>query len=122
MQLSLYLDENRSDGRLRRALRKAGIDVVTAFELGMIGRSDDDHLERAASLGRVVYTADAKDFFRIHTEYMNLGRHHAGIAIAAHRGVSPERQAQQIVRLAARLSADDMRDRLEFLGDSPAQE
>ena len=44
--ISLYLDENLSP-KIASQLRRRGITVVTAHELGTLGDSDDNHLKRA---------------------------------------------------------------------------
>lgn len=43
----LYFDEDSMDEDLVSALRARGVDVITAFEKGMIGRVDDEHLDFA---------------------------------------------------------------------------
>ncbi|HEY4183452.1 MAG TPA: DUF5615 family PIN-like protein [Polyangia bacterium] len=63
MGLRLYADEC-VDGRITAGLRRRGVDVVTAADEQLLGASDDQHMERAAALGRVVLTAD-EDFFVI---------------------------------------------------------
>jgi hypothetical protein len=45
--LRLYLDEDSMDNALVQALRARGVDVLTAYEAGMIGRVDADHLDFA---------------------------------------------------------------------------
>jgi hypothetical protein len=59
------------------ALRKAGVDVLSAPEAGMLGATDDAQLRLAASLGRVLFTED-RDFVDLHYS----GVSHTGIAYA----------------------------------------
>jgi post-segregation antitoxin (ccd killing protein) len=47
--IPLYLDEDSMDRDLITALRARGVDVITAADTGMLGRSDEDHLEYAIS-------------------------------------------------------------------------
>ena len=61
--LRLYADEC-VDGRITAGLRRRGVDVVTAADERLLGASDDQHMERATVLGRVILTAD-EDFFVI---------------------------------------------------------
>jgi predicted nuclease of predicted toxin-antitoxin system len=57
-----------------RLLRIAGLDVVTAYEAGLIRTPDRDVLAAATAAGRAVLTLD-KDYVRLH----NRGAPHAGI-------------------------------------------
>ncbi len=56
MRIRLYVDEDAMDKDLLQALRARGVDVLTAFETGMIERSDEDHLEFVTRKGRVLYS------------------------------------------------------------------
>jgi hypothetical protein len=59
------------------ALRKVGIDVLSAPEAGMLGAVDEAQLQLATSLGRVLFTED-RDFVDLHYS----GVSHTGIAYA----------------------------------------
>jgi hypothetical protein len=89
-------------------LRGKGIDVLTTKEAGMLGGSDEAHLELATRLGRVLFTEDS-DFIALH----NRGLQHAGIAYAHHKSIG------QIVRgltLIYEVYEDyEMLARLEYL-------
>ncbi len=69
------------DGDLVRGLISRKIDVVTAHTESMINRTDDEHLEHAANLGRVLYSYNVRDFFDLHTGWIAAGRSHAGIVV-----------------------------------------
>jgi hypothetical protein len=69
-----YLDENLQLV-VADQLRKRGISVVTAHDLGLLGASDLVHFRRAAEMGAVICTHDA-DFLILAAQ----GHHHAGIA------------------------------------------
>ena len=62
MAIKFYTDEHVHPG-IAKALRKRGIDVLTAQQAGMLDVDDDEHLQFAASQGRVVFTQD-EDFRR----------------------------------------------------------
>lgn len=51
-RIRLYFDEDAMQNALVVALCARRIDVLTASDWGMVGRSDEDHLSRAASDGR----------------------------------------------------------------------
>ena len=65
------------------SLRAHGVDVLTAFEAGMIEKPDEDHLAYATAQDRVLCTFNVRDFFRLHAEYQQKGRRHAGIILVA---------------------------------------
>jgi len=73
----LYLDEDCSDKRLKKALIKLGYDVQTTPEAGNIGKDDKAQLIYAISQNRAIVTHNRKDFLRIHKETPN----HSGIII-----------------------------------------
>lgn len=56
IRLRLYIDEDAMDGGLVRGLRSHGIDVVTAFDEGMVRRMDEEHLSFATAQGRAIYS------------------------------------------------------------------
>ncbi len=57
MSLSLYMDVHVPRA-ITRTLTAAGMDVITAQEDGCAQMSDPDLLDRAGSLGRVLFTRD----------------------------------------------------------------
>jgi hypothetical protein len=68
-----FLDENLPVA-VADQLRRRGIEAVTVRDLGMLGRSDIDHLALARQMGYVLCTHDA--------DYLELalaGEAHAGI-------------------------------------------
>ena len=75
MTVRLYLDEDSMDHDLVEALRLRGVDVATPAEVGMIEQPDEAHLARAAAEGRVLYSFNIQDFYRLHTDYLSAGQH-----------------------------------------------
>jgi hypothetical protein len=51
----------------------------------MRGKRDEEHLAFATASGRVLFSYDRKDDFRLHTEALRQGRHHAGIIVLSRR-------------------------------------
>jgi predicted nuclease of predicted toxin-antitoxin system len=113
--IKLYLDEDTINRALIKALRARNVDVVTAREANLIQTPDQEHLAYASSLNRTVLTFNARDFVRLHIEYLSTGRHHAGII------VSNQVQVGVIVRRLLTLldarSSTEMRDWLEYLSN-----
>ena len=71
-----------TDTHIARALaiqlRGRGVDIVRCEEVGLAEISDEAHLTYATEKNRVVVTADA-DFLRLHQEWQEQGKAHAGI-------------------------------------------
>lgn len=57
MALDLYADEC-VDHRIVTGLRRRQVSVLTAQDEGLLGASDERHLQRALELGRPVVTED----------------------------------------------------------------
>jgi len=113
--IRLYIDEDAMDKDLVQALRARGIDVMTAFEAGMIERPDEAHLEYATKEGRVLYSFNVGDFHRLHGAYLAQGKSHAGIILARQQDYSMSKQMRRLLKLIATTSADDMKNQVEFL-------
>ena len=114
MRIRLYLDEDTSRHALARELRVRGADVVTVLEAGTGGKSDADQLEWAAANGRTIYSFNRGDFYHLHTLWMNQDRAHPGI-ILSRQDVSVGAQIRRLLRLINTLTAEEMRNRIEFL-------
>jgi len=65
--IKLYLDEDAQRADLIQALRARHINVVTVSEADLLGQPDDVHLQYATEQGRVIFTFNRGDFFRLHT-------------------------------------------------------
>ncbi len=115
MTIRLYLDEDSMSRSLVQALRARGIDVATALDAQMIERSDRDHLDYATAQGRVLYSFNVADFYLLHTQYLSQGKCHAGIVLAHQQRYTIGEQMRRLLRLIASLSAEDMKDHVEFL-------
>ena len=115
MTIRLYFDEDSSRHSLARELRFRGADVITAIEAGMVGRADEQQLEWTASNGRALYSFNRGDFYSLHTTWLCEGRHHSGI-ILSRQGLSVGEQMRRLLRFTSTLTAEEMRNRIEFLG------
>jgi hypothetical protein len=113
--IKLYLDEDTISHALIQALRSRAIDVLTAAEAGLLGASDEAQLETATSFGRALVTFNTQDFAKLHTLYMQAGRHHTGIIVADQLPVGP--LLRRLLRLLNTHTAEDMRDWLEYLSN-----
>ena len=57
MPVAFYMDEH-IDSKITEGLREREVDVLTVQEDGFVSRSDDDILDRAYQLNRIVVTSD----------------------------------------------------------------
>jgi hypothetical protein len=114
-QPRLYLDEDAMRNSLLFGLRARHVDVVTAFEAGMINRSDEDHLALAAESGRVLYTFNVGDYCLLHQTWISQQRRHAGIIVAPQQRYSVGEELRRLLRLIGTISAKEMQNRIEFL-------
>lgn len=116
MSIRLYVDEDSMSHSLAAALRSQGIDVLTALEAGLINVSDEEQLAFAASQGRPIYSFNVQDLYQLHAEFLRDGKSHAGIILCQQQRFSVGEQMRRLTKLIAALSAQDMIDRVEFLG------
>jgi hypothetical protein len=114
-RIRLYLDEDAMRRSLVFGLRARNIDVATALDAEMINRSDEDQLLKAASSGRALYTYNAADYCLLHQKWATEGRAHAGIIISAQQRYVATEELRRLMRLVSGISAEHMRNRLEFL-------
>jgi hypothetical protein len=114
-RIRLYLDEDAMRRSLVFGLKTRNVDVLTALDAEMINREDEDHLLKAVSLERTVYTYNTADFCLIHQEWMNGGRSHQGIIVAAQQRYPIGEELRRLMRLLSSVNAEQMQNRLEFL-------
>jgi uncharacterized protein with PIN domain len=114
-EIRLHLDEDAEAHALVRALRGRGVDVTTTSEADLMEASDEAQLLRATREGRALLTYNAADFCRLHKQFIQEDRHHAGIIIAEQQRHSVGEMMRGVLRLTATFDAETMRDRLEFL-------
>ncbi|MDQ3755241.1 MAG: hypothetical protein M3371_10980 [Acidobacteriota bacterium] len=81
----------------------------------MRGRDDDQHLDYATAQGRVLYSFNVGDFSALHAAYLTEGKTHAGIILAPQQRYGIGEQMRRLLRLVRTVSAEEMRDRIEFL-------
>ncbi len=79
--MRLYLDDDTVDALLIRLLERAGHDVELPRDVGLVGRSDPVHLQRAISAGRSLLSGNHDDFEELHDLIRAAGGAHPGILI-----------------------------------------
>lgn len=113
-QISVYMDEDVTKV-VAEALKRRGFNASTTAQHGNFELDDEEQLKFATSLGAVLLTHNVKDFPRIHYQFLEQGLSHKGIIVA--KQVSVGEIVQRFLRLAAKLSAADMENRLEYLSN-----
>jgi len=117
VRVRLYFDEDSMRHALVEALRKRGVDILTALEAGTIEEPDADQLEYATTCGRAIYSFNVADFCQIHAQWLTERKSHAGIILARQQQYSVGEQMRRLLRLVGALSTEDMQNRVEFLSD-----
>ena len=80
----VYVDED-VDILVATLLLARGLEATTAREQGMLGKSDPEQLDLAASVGHCILTHNRLDFEQLHSNYLKNHKSHAGILIAKRR-------------------------------------
>jgi predicted nuclease of predicted toxin-antitoxin system len=107
--ISLYLDENLTP-KIAAQLRRRGIRVVTAHELGALGDSDENHLTRAREMGCVLCTQD--------TDYLIMASQnvpHAGIVFGTLEDHSIGDWVNGLELICSVYTPDEMQNHIEYL-------
>ncbi|MBN1442790.1 MAG: DUF5615 family PIN-like protein [Planctomycetes bacterium] len=113
-QIRFFTDEDVY-GSVAPKLREKGFDALSTPETDRLRQTDESQLAWATQEGRVIVTFNAADFGRLAGEWRGQARHHAGIIVSSQRPIGD--LLRRIFALASALSADDMRDRVEYLSN-----
>jgi hypothetical protein len=116
----IYIDEDSMDRALVAALEARAVDVLTALAAGMIERDDVDHLLYSTQERRILLTCNVGDFCRLHSEFLDAQRTHAGVICMKQQSASIGDTQRRLLRLLSELTPDEMTNRLEFLANWPA--
>lgn len=113
MSLALYMDVHVPAG-ITRALRRRGVDVLTAQEDGAARFPDPDLLDRVAELGRIVFTRDS-DFLAEGVRRQRAGLPFATIVYAHQQHVSIGRCVGDLEIIALASTPDEATGQIVFL-------
>lgn len=108
-EIRYYLDENVNP-TVAEQLVRGGVDAVTVRDLGFLGDSDINHLQKATEMGRVFCTHDT-DFLGLASQ----GYDHAGIVFAEHYGSTIGAWVKALRGLHAGTSAEEMIGQVKYV-------
>src|SRR5437879_7135401 len=95
-------------------LRRRGVDVITAAEDGSAMLDDEALLERASSLGRVLFSQD-EDLLAIAQHRLQSRRDFSGVVYAHQLAISIGQAVRDLELIANVLEPADMQNRVEYL-------
>lgn len=95
-------------------LRLRGVDVLTAQEDGMGEAEDSRILDRAAELGRIVFTHD-DDFLREASRRFNSGESFCGVVFARQLNAPIGRCIEDLELIAKAVDGSDLANQIEFI-------
>ena len=110
--IAVYLDED-VDVLIARLIAARGFQTTTAREVGLLTKSDADHIAYAASMDMALLTHNGRDFEELHRQFLVDDRPHAGIIIARRR--DPYRIAERLLILLNQTDKDEMRSQLRYI-------
>ncbi len=113
MSLALYLDHH-VPAAIANGLRQLRIEVLTVAEDGRADWDDDQLLERAFELERVVFTQD-RDFLVLAARWQEARREFAGMVYGHQLRVTVGGAVRDIALIASVMTQAEMRNRVEFL-------
>ena len=111
--ISLYMDVHVPDA-VTRGLRRRQIDVLTSQEDETRTLNDEDLLDRATVLERLLFSQDA-DLLRIAQERQVLGMPFSGVVFASQQGVSIGQLVDDLALLAGCCESDELANRVTYL-------
>ncbi len=108
--MKIYADEN-IERSIIDGLRRRKVEVVSAMELGYLGKPDEFHIKKSSEIKAVILTHDI-DFLRI---INSQGIKHTGIIFSHPKNVSIGQCIRGIELIANILTDKDMENHMEFL-------
>lgn len=116
-KIALYMDEDSTSRSLLLSLRSRGVNVTTALEINRLGYSDEDQLIWATSRERAIFSYNIKDFYYLHSQFLEQGRNHAGLILVQQQKYSIGELLRGVVRLINVKSSEEMINQIEFLSN-----
>lgn len=100
-----------------KALKSRNVDVLTVADARMLNRSDEEQIDWARQNGRVIFSFNTRDFYRLHTNILEQGLSHAGIILAPQQRYGIGDLMRGVLKLINTKSSEEMQGQLEFLSN-----
>jgi predicted nuclease of predicted toxin-antitoxin system len=117
LYVALYLDEDVTS-QLAAMIEQRGFRVVSAMDIGMVERPDEEHLTYATEHKMTLFSYNEGDYVELARRWATEGRTHSGILI------SDQFSLRQIGELLRRIlnflntvTADEMVNVVRYLAD-----
>lgn len=114
-QPKLYVDEDACEDAVVVALRRMEIDVLTVLDVNRAGLDDVEQLRFATSVGRIIYSLNARHFAMIHREFLSRGEEHSGIIVIPRQRYSIGQKVRKLGRLLDNIDDVSFKNCLHFL-------
>lgn len=111
-EIKLYLDEDISP-MVAVVLRSRGYDAISAHEVGMKGKGDEEQLDYASRNGRVLLTFNARHFASLADKYYKKSKEHFGIVVS--KKVNLSEMVRLAVNMLKKSKAEDLKNCLIWL-------
>jgi predicted nuclease of predicted toxin-antitoxin system len=111
--IALYMDENVR-GAITRGARVRGVDVLTVQEDSAEGRPDPQVLDRAAEMGRVLFTQD-EDLLSVAADRQRRGLSFPGVVYAHQLEVSVRQCLEDLELIAFAGKPEEFADQVRYL-------
>ena len=113
MSIPVYMDVHVKL-TVTQGLRLRGIDVLTAQDDERAERPDEELLERATLLGRMIFTQD-EDFLAIATDWQESGRPFFGVAYSHQMSITVGQAVTQLEMVCKVMTAHELRNTILYL-------
>jgi hypothetical protein len=113
VSLRLYLDHHIR-AEITSGLRRRQIDVLTAYEDQRHESDDAAILDRAAELGRVLFSQDT-DLLAHAAEWQRAGRNFPGLIFAHQLGITIGRSVEDLELICLTCDSDEIENRVIYL-------
>jgi hypothetical protein len=113
LYIHLYFDEDVSADIVDN-LRTRGFDVVSARDVEMLQKDDEEQMQYAAAQHRAIVTHNRVHFESQHRKFLEAGTNHYGIIIAKRR----QKDTEVVIKLLAlldKVTAEEMENQLRYV-------
>ena len=110
--IKLYLDED-VHVLIADLIRAKCFDVITARDVGLLEKTDEEQLAYAVSQDRTIVTHNQVDFEALAQHYFDSEKTHAGIILAFRN--TPQEITRRLLIILNNVMAEEMRDRIRYI-------